>query len=129
MLSILAIPIYIPTNNVGGFPLLHIFFIFSLISGCLHCIHVQAIINSAAKNIGLQVTFLIMVFSRYMPRSGIAGPCDHYWGFPSDSSIEPTYQFRKYKRHWSGSGKSPGGDRGNPLQYSCLENPMDRGVW
>ena len=28
-----------------------------------------------------------------------------------------------------GLGRSPGGERGNPLQYSCLENPMDRGVW
>ena len=26
-------------------------------------------------------------------------------------------------------GKIPGGWRGNPLQYSCLENPMDRGAW
>ena len=25
-----------------------------------------------------------------------------------------------------GSGRSPGGGHGNPLQYSCLENPMDR---
>ena len=28
-----------------------------------------------------------------------------------------------------GSGRSPGGGHGNPLQYSCLENPMDRGAW
>ena len=28
-----------------------------------------------------------------------------------------------------GSGKSPGGGNGNPLQYSCLGNPMDRGTW
>ena len=28
-----------------------------------------------------------------------------------------------------GSGRSPGGRHGNPLQYSCLENPMDRGDW
>ena len=28
-----------------------------------------------------------------------------------------------------GLGKSPGGGYGNPLQYSCLENPMDRGDW
>ena len=28
-----------------------------------------------------------------------------------------------------GSGRSSGGRNGNPLQYSCLENPMDRGVW
>ena len=27
------------------------------------------------------------------------------------------------------SGRSPGGAHGNSLQYSCLENPMDRGVW
>ena len=27
------------------------------------------------------------------------------------------------------SGRSPGGERGNPLQCSCLENPMDRGAW
>ena len=28
-----------------------------------------------------------------------------------------------------GSGRSPGGGHGNPLQYSCMENPMDRGAW
>ena len=28
-----------------------------------------------------------------------------------------------------GSGRFPGGEHGNPLQYSCLENPMDRGAW
>ena len=28
-----------------------------------------------------------------------------------------------------GSEKSPGGGHGNPLQYPCLENPMDRGAW
>ena len=27
-----------------------------------------------------------------------------------------------------GSGRSPGGEHGNPLQYSCLEKPMDRGA-
>ena len=28
-----------------------------------------------------------------------------------------------------GSGRSPGEGNGNPVQYSCLENPMDRGAW
>ena len=28
-----------------------------------------------------------------------------------------------------GSGRSPGGEPGNPLQYSCLENPTDREAW
>ena len=29
----------------------------------------------------------------------------------------------------AGWGRSPGGGNGNPLQYSCLQNPMDRGAW
>ena len=28
-----------------------------------------------------------------------------------------------------GLGRSPRGEHGNPLQYSCLDNPMDRGAW
>ena len=28
-----------------------------------------------------------------------------------------------------GSGRSPGGGQGSPIQYSYLENPMDRGAW
>ena len=29
----------------------------------------------------------------------------------------------------SGLGRSPGGGKGNPLRYSCLVDPMDRGAW
>ena len=44
---------------------------------------------------------------------------------------DPICQCRRHKRHGSipGSGRSPGKGHGNPLQYSCLENPMDRGAW
>ena len=43
---------------------------------------------------------------------------------------EPTCQCRRHnKRHGFGSGRSPGGGHGNPLQYSCLENSMDREAW
>ena len=38
-------------------------------------------------------------------------------GHPGDPSLIP------------GSGRSPGGGNGNPLQYPCLENPVDRGAW
>ena len=51
----------------------HIFFIHSSVDGHLFCFHVLAIINSAAMNIWVHVSFWIMVFSEYMPRSGIAG--------------------------------------------------------
>ena len=51
----------------------HIFFIHSSVDGHLGCFHVLAIVNSAAMNIGMHVSFQIIVFCRYMPRSGIAG--------------------------------------------------------
>ena len=51
----------------------HNFFIHSSADGHLGCFHVLVIINSAAMNIGAHVSFLIMVFSEYMPSSGIAG--------------------------------------------------------
>ena len=51
----------------------HIFFIHSSVDGHLGCFHDLAIVNSAAVNIGVHVSFGIMVFSGYMPSSGIAG--------------------------------------------------------
>ena len=43
----------------------------SSVDGHLGCFHVLAIVNSAAMNIGVHVPFRIIVFSGYMPRSGI----------------------------------------------------------
>ena len=51
----------------------HIFFIYSSINGHLAWFHVLAIVNSAAMNIGVHISFWIIVLSIYMPRSGIAG--------------------------------------------------------
>ena len=51
----------------------HIFFIHSSVDGHLGCFYDLAIVNSAAMNTGVHVSIWIMVFSRYMPRSGIAG--------------------------------------------------------
>ena len=51
----------------------HIFFILSSIDGHLGCIHILTIVNSAGVNTGVHVSFGIMVFSRYMPSSRIAG--------------------------------------------------------
>ena len=49
--------------------------------------------------------------------SAVKGPSTCSAGATGDTGLIP------------GSGRSPGGGQGNPLQYSYLENPMDRGAW
>ena len=52
--------------------------------------------------------------------------------FPGGASGKETAcQCRTHMRHGSisGSGRIAGEENGNPIQYSCLENPMDRGAW
>ena len=56
----------------------HYFFIHSSVDGHLGCLRDLAIVNSAAMNNGIHVSFSILVSSGYMPRSGIAGS---YGGF------------------------------------------------
>ena len=56
----------------------HNFFIYSSVDGHLGCFRVLAIVNSAAVNSGIHVSFSIFVSSGYMPRSGTA---ESYGGF------------------------------------------------
>ena len=51
----------------------HNFFIHSFFDGHLGCFHDLAIVNSAAVNIGVHVSFSVLVSSGYMPRSGTTG--------------------------------------------------------
>ena len=51
------------------------------------------------------------------------------WVFSNDSEVKNLPANAGYKGSISGLGKSPGGGYNNPLQYFCLENPMDRGAW
>ena len=50
-------------------------------------------------------------------------------GFPGSSDDKESACNAEEPGSVPGSGRSPGGGHGNPLQYSCLENPMDRGAW
>ena len=51
------------------------------------------------------------------------------WGFPHGTDGKESACNIGEPGLIPGSGRSPGGGHGNPLQYFCLENPMDRGVW
>ena len=50
-------------------------------------------------------------------------------GFPISSVSKESVCGAEDPGWTPGSGRSPGGGRGHPLQYSCLENPMDRRAW
>ena len=50
-------------------------------------------------------------------------------GFPGSSAGKESTYNRGDPSSIPGSGRSPGGEHSNPLQYSCLENSMDRGAW
>ena len=50
-------------------------------------------------------------------------------GFPGSSEDNECACHAGHLNLIPGSGRSPGEGDGNPLQYSCLENPIDRGAW
>ena len=50
-------------------------------------------------------------------------------GFPGGSDGKKSARSAGDPDSIPGSGKSPGEGNGKPLQYSCLENPLDRGAW
>ena len=50
-------------------------------------------------------------------------------GFPGGSEVKASAWNAGVPGSIPGSGRSPGEGNGNPLQYSCLENPMEGGAW
>ena len=50
-------------------------------------------------------------------------------GFPGGSEVKASACNAGDLSSIPGSGRSPGGGNGNPLQYSCMENSMDGGAW
>ena len=51
------------------------------------------------------------------------------WGFPGGSVVKNPPANAGHMGLIPDPGRSPGEGNGNPLQYSCLENPMGRGAW
>ena len=80
-----------------------------------------------------------LVLHRTVPRDREEGRTEmswhilyYYWGFPDGSGDKESTCNAGDTGHSGlipGSGRSPGEENSNPLQYSCLENPMGRGAW
>ena len=126
--------IYIPHLFLS----VHMYHVFIFHS--LGCSHVLAIVNSTSMNKGVYVSFWIRVFSRYMPIHGILVSYDNSV-FNVLSNLHTVFHVVLVVKNLPanagdlsdsgsipGSKRSPGEGHGNPLQYSCLENPMDRGA-
>ena len=54
---------------------------------------------------------------------------NYNWGFPGGSKVKNLPANEGDMDSVSGLGRFPGEGNSNPLQHSCLENPMDRGAW
>ena len=69
----------------------------------------------------------------YKKVKGQWGLVNHIWynlnSFPGGSDGKASACNAGDQGSIPGSGKSPGEGNGNPLQHSCLENPMDGGAW
>ena len=74
-----------------------------------------------------QLLAFVMRLLRVLPDAGIWGEHTQEEGFLGDTVVKnPPAGFMG---SFPGLGRSPGEGNGNPLQYSCLENSMERGAW
>ena len=109
--------------------------IHSSADGHLGCFHVLAMINSAAMNTGVHVSLSDLVSLVCMPRSGIAGSYGFTFILFFLWASQVALVVKNPPAHAGdirdaglipGLGRSSGGGNSKPLQYFCLENPMDR---
>ena len=109
---------------------LHIFTTFlsiSSVDGHLGCFRTLAVINSAV-NVGFMSLFRLMFLSDTYPRVELLGHMI-FLGLPGGSVVKNPPANAGDVDSVHGSKRRPGGGNGSPLQYSCLDNLMDRGAW
>ena len=105
------------TNNYRFYYPLHYSYIHCMCP-FIHCIHCS------------QMSLLLQLdYEHHMNNSYHLSSLFEYLGFPGGSEVKASACNAGDLGSIPGSGKSPGEGNGNPLQYSCLENPMDGGAW
>ena len=77
----------------------------------------------------VKVTFYLFLFEQHLHKKGESIYNTIYYNIPCDSVVKNTPDNARDTGSIPGSGRYPGEGNGNPLQYSCLGNSMDRGAW
>ena len=103
-------------------------FIHSFADEHLGCVYILEIVNNASLSIMLHVSFQISIFAFFL---------DIYAGVELLGHIRLPRCFSNKESTCNagdadsipGSGRTPREGNGNPLQYSCLGNPLDKGAW
>ena len=106
------------------------------------CVQVQSQVTAWPKSQAVLHLFYffswsLKLWTRKGPKSGMTyliigilkNSCEPVLGFPGGSDGKETACSAGNPVSISGLGRSPGEGNGNPLQYSCLENPTDKGAW
>ena len=75
------------------------------------------------------INLLPFAFNVYTHIDDFLHPYKEAWGVPGGSLVKNLPTNARDTGSIPGSGRSPGKGNDNPLQYSCLGNPMDRGAW
>ena len=70
-----------------------------------------------------------MEYYSAIKRNAFESALTSWMGFPGGSNGKASAYNAGDPGSIPGSGRFPGEENGNPLQYSCLENSMDRGAW
>ena len=88
--------------------------------------------GSVGRSFQREGTYLYLWSIHFVVQHKLMQECKAIMSFLSSSVVKnppANAQDARIKGSIPGSGRSPGGGNGNSLQYPCLGNPMDRGVW
>ena len=88
--------------------------------------------NSQVKYLSQDTLTFLFKLTKYRIHPGLAEWFDNWFckrDFPGGSDGKASAYNAEDQGSIPALGRSPGEAKGNPLQYSCLENPMHRGAW
>ena len=100
-----------------------------LSSSSLAGIQWTSLVAQLVKNLPLMQKTMVWFLDQEDPWRRDRRSTPVFLGFPGGSDGKESTCIVGDLGSISGLGRSSGGDHGNPFQYSCLENPMDRGAW